>query len=143
MLMSSNIECMHRLSSDYPVRSVSPVRICQVSALTLNTFKSVFTELKAWSAYVNHRDLFSWLCFSGWGVPWDWLGGGQHWDKLGAVGNLLLDFRTGNDVGPHLHQSHLTTDTQPRTSQPHRVLIWLLSNTSGVDRWGGGAAPIS
>lgn len=79
--------------------------------------------------------------FHGWVVPWDWLGGGQHWDKLGAVGNLLLDFRTGNDVGSHLHQSHLRTDTQPRTGQPDRVLTCLLSHTSGVDRWGR-AAPI-
>lgn len=44
-------------------------------------------------------------------VPWYRLGGGYHRDKLGTVGYLLLDFRTGSNVGPHLYQSHLRINT--------------------------------
>lgn len=48
-------------------------------------------------------------------VPWYRLGGGYHRDKLGTVGYLLLYFRTGSNVGPHLYQSHLRADTDTDT----------------------------
>lgn len=56
-------------------------------------------------------------------VPGYRLGGGYHRDKLGAVGDLLLYFRTGSNVGPHLYQSHLGTHTHKRTSGHRKFLL--------------------
>lgn len=43
-------------------------------------------------------------------VPWYRLGCGDHRDKLGTVGYLLLNFGTRGNVGPHLYQRHLSTE---------------------------------
>lgn len=61
-------------------------------------------------------------------LPGNRLGGGHHWHKLGAVCNLLLNFRTGSNVGPHLNQSHLNKKKQKKTQMDFHQFIWYIKH---------------
>lgn len=56
-------------------------------------------------------------------LPWYRLGSGNHRDKLGTVGDLLLHLRAGCNVGPHLYQSHLVKHTRLPPVRQRSVLL--------------------